>query len=84
MPAAAASPEFAERASAAAADFPLFVPRGYLARIRPADPHDPLLRQVLPVADEMAVVAGYTVIPSMMRRPSGRRDCCKNIRAGPC
>ncbi len=36
----------------AAAEFPLFVPQGYLARIRIGDPHDPLLRQVLPLAEE--------------------------------
>jgi EF-P beta-lysylation protein EpmB len=32
--------------------FPVFVPPPYLARIRPGDPHDPLLLQVLPVVDE--------------------------------
>lgn len=56
-------PDFAERAVAGSADFPLFVPRGYLARIRPGDPHDPLLRQVLPLTDETAVVPGYTTDP---------------------
>jgi EF-P beta-lysylation protein EpmB len=44
---------------AAAAQFPLRVPRGFVARMRPADPHDPLLRQVLPLDDEMRPVAGY-------------------------
>ena len=38
------------RASAdAAAQFPLRVPRGFVARMQPGDPHDPLLRQVLPL-----------------------------------
>lgn len=55
--------EFAERAIAAAGGFPLFVPRGFLARIRPGDPIDPLLRQVLPVAEEFATVAGYSADP---------------------
>lgn len=36
----------------AEADFPTFVPLEFLARIRPGDLSDPLLRQVLPVADE--------------------------------
>jgi EF-P beta-lysylation protein EpmB len=44
---------------AAAAQFPLRVPRGFVARMRRGDPHDPLLRQVLPVIDEECVVPGY-------------------------
>ena len=43
----------------AAAQFPLRVPRGFVGRMRYADPHDPLLRQVLPLDDEMQPVAGY-------------------------
>jgi EF-P beta-lysylation protein EpmB len=39
-------------AQAAARQFPLRVPHSYVQRIRPADPHDPLLRQVLPLAEE--------------------------------
>lgn len=45
------------------ADFPLRVPRGYVARMRRNDPDDPLLRQVLPLADETEVVAGFGVDP---------------------
>lgn len=40
-------------AQIAAASFPLLVPRSYLARMRPRDPNDPLLRQVLPLKDEL-------------------------------
>lgn len=43
----------------AAGAFPLRVPRAYVARMRRGDPHDPLLRQVLPLADEDAVVPGF-------------------------
>jgi L-lysine 2,3-aminomutase len=43
----------------AAGDFPLLVPRPYLARIRPGDPDDPLLRQVLPRAVETAPAPGF-------------------------
>jgi L-lysine 2,3-aminomutase len=43
----------------AAMQFPLRVPRGFVARMRPGDAHDPLLRQVLPLDDEMRVVAGF-------------------------
>ncbi|MEJ2362237.1 MAG: EF-P beta-lysylation protein EpmB [Gammaproteobacteria bacterium] len=39
-------------AQAAARQFPLRVTRSYLRRIRPGDPQDPLLRQVLPLAEE--------------------------------
>jgi EF-P beta-lysylation protein EpmB len=47
----------------AAKQFPLRVPRGYLSRMRKGDPHDPLLRQVLPLADELEEVPGFTVDP---------------------
>ena len=40
--------------------FPLRVPRGFVARMRRGDAHDPLLRQVLPLDDEMRVVAGFS------------------------
>jgi EF-P beta-lysylation protein EpmB len=43
----------------AAARFPLRVPRGFVARMRPGDPADPLLRQVLPVLDEERLVPGF-------------------------
>ncbi len=33
--------------------FPVMVPESFLARMRPGDPHDPLLKQVLPVAAEL-------------------------------
>lgn len=44
----------------ALAQFPLRVPRGFVARMRPADPADPLLRQVLPIDAEMQVVPGFS------------------------
>lgn len=46
---------------AAAAQFPLRVPRGFVARMRYGDPHDPLLRQVLPIADETLRVPGFAL-----------------------
>lgn len=48
---------------AAAATFPLLVPRGFVARMRPGDPRDPLLLQVLPTPAEDHVVAGFTADP---------------------
>lgn len=55
--------DFAAAARAAAGQFPLFVPRGFIARMRPGDVNDPLLRQVLPIADEMAGVPGFVADP---------------------
>jgi KamA family protein len=43
--------------------FPLLAPRGYLARMRPADPHDPLLLQILPRAEECRPVEGFSGDP---------------------
>ncbi len=45
------------------ADFPLLVPRTYLSRIRPGDPNDPLLVQVLPSKAELSEVPGYRSDP---------------------
>ncbi|MEX0717681.1 MAG: EF-P beta-lysylation protein EpmB [Planctomycetaceae bacterium] len=45
----------------AAESFPLLVPGSYLARMTPGDPNDPLLRQVLPLGDELEPVPGFTV-----------------------
>jgi EF-P beta-lysylation protein EpmB len=53
--------------------FALRVPRAYVARMRPGDPHDPLLRQVLPLALEQAAASGYAADPvadrAAMRSP---------------
>lgn len=43
----------------AVADFPLRVPRPFIARMQPNNPDDPLLLQVLPVKAETATVEGY-------------------------
>ena len=39
--------------------FPVLVPESFLARMTPGDPDDPLLRQVLPLAAENALVEGF-------------------------
>ncbi len=65
--------EVAERAARAAVDFPLFAPRGFIARMRCGDPADPLLRQVLPLDVELADAPGFTADPvgdrAARRRP---------------
>jgi EF-P beta-lysylation protein EpmB len=43
--------------------FPLLVPRGFVARMRHGDPHDPLLAQVLPRPAEQAETPGFTADP---------------------
>lgn len=47
----------------AARAFPVLVPWEYLRRMRPGDPDDPLLRQVLPVEDETIDLEGYVADP---------------------
>jgi len=39
------------------------VPLGFVGRMRPGDPHDPLLRQVLPLGEEGLDVPGYLPDP---------------------
>lgn len=48
-----------ERGFAAPDDFPVRVPRPYIARMRRGDPDDPLLRQVLPSRLEAESVPGF-------------------------
>ncbi|KWV10470.1 EF-P beta-lysylation protein EpmB [Xanthomonas translucens] len=45
----------------AATQFALRVPRGFVARMRHGDPHDPLLRQVLPLGAELRRVPGFAL-----------------------
>lgn len=40
-------------------NFPFLVTRSFAARMRPGDPHDPLLRQVLPLIDEGRPSPGF-------------------------
>lgn len=55
---------------AAARQFPLRVPKGFVARMKPGDPRDPLLLQVLPVAAETAEVPGFVADPLAERSTS--------------
>lgn len=52
-------PELLPAARRAAGLFPLRVPWPYLRRMRRGDPHDPLLRQVLPLGAEAADTPGF-------------------------
>jgi EF-P beta-lysylation protein EpmB len=53
----------AAAARRAAGGFPLLVPRPFLERMKLGDPHDPLLRQVLPLGAELASPPGWVADP---------------------
>lgn len=73
---------YREPARRAATLFPVMVPESYLARMRSRDPQDPLLRQVLPLGEEEAVVPGFQIdavgdlnaraTPGMLHKYHGR------------
>jgi EF-P beta-lysylation protein EpmB len=56
-------PEIEAAAIRAANDFPLFAPRPYVDLIERGNPGDPLLRQILPLADEEQPADGFTDDP---------------------
>lgn len=72
----------AERDFTVGDDFPVRVPRPYIARMRRGDPDDPLLRQVLPSQSEAESVPGFRddalgeaeaiVDAGLMRKYAGR------------
>lgn len=74
--------KYAEQAHQAAGGFPLFAPLEYVRRMRVGDPADPLLRQVLPILDELQVKEGYShdpvgdgaaaLTPSLLKKYHGR------------
>ena len=57
------SPELLRGATSGHKQFQIRVPHTYIARIRPGDPDDPLLRQVLPVDAELDDVPGFSTDP---------------------
>ncbi len=61
--------EFSETLKAAK-NFPLNVPYPYVQKIKPGDPNDPLLLQVLPKGVELKQVAGYSYDPLQEQRAS--------------
>jgi EF-P beta-lysylation protein EpmB len=72
----------AESLREAARGFALRVPRGFVARMRPRDPTDPLLRQVLALPEELLDVEGFgpdpleevaaREAPGLLRKYAGR------------
>ena len=55
--------QYGPAAARAAGNFPVFAPLPFVAKMCPGDPHDPLLRQVLPLDEELQETAGYGVDP---------------------
>jgi EF-P beta-lysylation protein EpmB len=55
-------------AIAAAKSFPVFAPLEFISRMRKGDPHDPLLRQVLPVSEECEEQPAFVADPVEDRR----------------
>ncbi len=82
----------AEEAKRVAKPFQLLVPRPFLDRIRPGDPNDPLLRQVLPTGVESEVVEGFgrdplceveaTPAPGLLSKYRGRSLIVSTGRCG--
>ena len=74
--------ELLPAAQQAAARFPLRVPRSYIARMQQGNPADPLLRQVLPLDEELVAADGFTedpvgdldamAIPGLLHKYAGR------------
>ena len=56
-------PAIGLQAAAASRGFPFLVPRGFVDRMRPGDPADPLLLQVLPRPGELEDAAGFSADP---------------------
>ncbi len=74
--------EYHSAACRAAEQFPLIVPLEFIRRMQPGDPFDPLLRQVLPLQEELLEVPGYgldpvgdtraTASPGLLQKYAGR------------
>lgn len=60
-------PEYLQPAIRAAQQFPLRVPHPYLQRIKKGDPADPLLRQILPLGEELDFTEGFSHDPLQER-----------------
>lgn len=58
---------------AAVKQFPVLVPPGYAALMKPGDPRDPLLLQVLPRADENQQVEAYVPDPLAEKHSNARQ-----------
>ncbi len=69
----ALNPGLLTPAREAARQFSLLVPRGYAALMTPGDPNDPLLRQVIPLSEELRDRNGFA------HDPVGDRQAVKTL-----
>lgn len=67
-------------AKRAAETFPLFAPREFVDRMERSNPYDPLLRQVLPLAEELTETAGFHQDPVGDRRSVVRPGLIQKYR----
>ena len=65
-------PALLDGAVAASADFPLRVPEPYLQRMQPGNPDDPLLRQILPLGEELLEQPGFIMDPLGEKQSNAR------------
>jgi len=73
---------FEEGAVHASSAFPVFAPRAFVDKMESGNPHDPLLRQVLPLTEELVDAPGFvsdpvddnsaTLTPGLLRKYQGR------------
>lgn len=84
LEALALDPALLTPALAAAARFRLRVPRSFVARMRRGDAHDPLLRQVLPIGEELIDAEGYSGDPLGESAANRRQACCTSTGVAPC
>ena len=78
----AIEPESLDAPFLAGSPFRVKVPLAFVGRMRRGDPHDPLLRQVLPIASELDSAPGFVadpvgdeaaeVVPGVLRKYRGR------------
>jgi EF-P beta-lysylation protein EpmB len=74
--------QYEAAAQAAERSFSVFAPLGFVSKMRRGDPHDPLLRQVLPLGEELIQVPGFAsdpvgdqsaqIVPGLLQKYSGR------------
>jgi EF-P beta-lysylation protein EpmB len=75
-------PPIPNTANGAAAEFSVFAPLQFVAKMTPGDAADPLLRQVMPTSDEVRRVAGFVrdplaedsaaLTPGLLKKYAGR------------
>lgn len=65
------SPEKVNLSESAHKAFKTLVPRCFAEKIKPGDPHDPLLRQVLPISEEMQEFFDY--IPDPLKESADKQ-----------